>query len=132
MTFKLRQQIDLDDLYGQEHFEIERKAGTEVHVIACKIRGVRNPATRPSALARPTTLKARAPPQDDGTRVVRIIGCEFRLSESEILGWLSCFGEVLSEITEERFESEGLDPELPPVGNGTYNVKMKLNGDLPN
>ena len=56
VTFKLRQQIDLDDLYGQEHFEIERKAGTEVHVIACKIRGVRNLATRPSSLARPTTL----------------------------------------------------------------------------
>ena len=63
---------------------------------------------------------------------MRIIGCEFRLSESEILGWLSCFGEVLLEITEERFESEGLDPELPPVGNGTYNVKMRLNGELPN
>ena len=61
----------------------------------------------------------RAPgPIDDGTRTVRIIGCEFRLSETEILNWLSCFGEVISEITEEQFENDGLDPDLPPVGNG--------------
>ena len=69
---------------------------------------------------------------DDGTRILRIIGCKFRLSESEILGWLSCFGEVMSEITEETFECEGLDPDLPPVGNGTYNVRMRLNREIPN
>ena len=27
---------------------------------------------------------------------------------------------------------EGLDPELPPIGNGTYVVKMKLSRDIPN
>ena len=69
---------------------------------------------------------------DDGTRWVRIIGCEFRLTESEILSWLSCFGEVLSEISEEPFESDGLDPDLNPVGNGTYFVRMKLTRDMPN
>ena len=36
------------------------------------------------------------------------IGCEYRLSETEILDWLNCFGEVLSEIMEERFDSEDL------------------------
>ena len=44
---------------------------------------------------------------DDGTRVVRIIGCEYRLLESEILDWLSVFGEVISEATEELFEEKG-------------------------
>ena len=108
ITFKLRQQIDIDDLYKQEYFEIERRAGDDVQVIACKIRGVRNPAARLQTQARPTTstARARSSVQDDGTRIVRIIGCEFHLSESEILGWLSCFGEVISEITEEQFEME--------------------------
>ena len=60
------------------------------------------------------------------------MGCEYRLSETEILGWLCCFGQVVSEITEEAFDNAGLDPNLPPVGNGTYLVRMKLEKDLPN
>ena len=53
ITFKLRQQIDIDQLYPRQHFEFERKAGSDVQVIACKIRGVRNPALRSSMHARP-------------------------------------------------------------------------------
>ena len=49
MTFKLRQQIDLDELYPREYFEFERRSGSEMQVIACKIRGVRNPALRSEA-----------------------------------------------------------------------------------
>ena len=57
------------------------------------------------------------PPPDDGTRLVKIIGCEYKLSESEILNWIGCFGEVLSEITEERFgfDDPDFDQSLPPV-----------------
>ena len=43
---------------------------------------------------------------DDGPRIVRIIGCEYRLTESEIMEWLSLYGEVISEITEEPFGDE--------------------------
>ena len=39
--------------------------------------------------------------------MVRIIGCEYRLSECEILDWLGIFGEVISENTEEPFEDDG-------------------------
>ena len=67
---------------------------------------------------------------DDGTRNVKIMGCEYKLSESEILEWLGCFGEVISEITEEQFGDGDpdldTDSTLPPIGNGTYCVKMKL------
>ena len=46
------------------------------------------------------------------------------------------FGEVISEITEEQFNNgEALDEDvekMPPVGNGTYIVTMKLRKDLPN
>ena len=45
---------------------------------------------------------------------------------------MSCFGEVLSEITKEQFDSAGLDQDLPPIGNGTYNIRIKLNRDIPN
>ena len=43
---------------------------------------------------------------NDGTRVIKIIGCEYRLLEPKILDWLSMFGEVVSEITEELFEEK--------------------------
>lgn len=56
------------------------------------------------------------------------------LAESEILNWLVKFGEVKSEITEEILQEEDgfQDPTLPPVGNGTYLVTMKLKKDMPN
>ena len=68
---------------------------------------------------------------------MRIIGCEYRLLESEILDWLSLYGDVISEIMEEPYEDRDepeADPEdkLPPVGNGTYLVKMRLKRDMPN
>ena len=56
-------------------------------------------------------------------------------SQSEILDWLSLYGEVLTEITEEPYEDVDEDvsgEKLPPVGNGTYLVKMKLKRDMPN
>ena len=52
ITFKLRQQIDLDDLYPREYFEFERKSGTELQIMACKIRGVRDPESRRQLLVR--------------------------------------------------------------------------------
>ena len=52
--------------------------------------------------------------------MVQIIGCEYQLLESEILDWLSLFGEVVTEIAEELFEDEKDDQlrKMPPVGNG--------------
>ena len=72
--------------------------------------------------------------QDDGTRMIKISGCHYKLLESEILDWLGLFGEVLSEITEELYQDKD-DPQsvnLPPVGNGNYRIRMKLRRDIPN
>ena len=131
VTFKLKQQVDLDQLYEKEYFELEIRVGQDICIVACKIRGGRNPSNGPAHVSKATTSQG-PPPVDDGTRLVRIVGCEYRLSESEILDRLGCFGEVVSEITEERFDSQGLDPTLPPIGNGTYIVRMKLVKDMPN
>ena len=45
---------------------------------------------------------------------------------------LMLFGEVISEISEETYVDKD-DPNsksLPPIGNGTYVVKMKLKKDI--
>ena len=66
--------------------------------------------------------------------MVQIIGCEYQLLESEILDWLSLFGEVVTKIAEELFEDEKDDQlrKMPPVGNGVYIVTVSLKKDLPN
>ena len=134
ITYKLKQQMNVDELYEWEYFEIERKVGNDVNMLGCKIRGLRNPANRPTHISKAARSEPNDQHQDDGTRVVRIIGCEYRLTESEILNWLVKFGEVKSEITEEILQEEDgfQDPTLPPVGNGTYLVTMKLKKDMPN
>ena len=50
------------------------------------------------------------------------------------MDWLSVFGQMMTEITEEIYEDLD-DPDsqkLPPVGKGNYLVSMKLKKDLPN
>ena len=134
VTYKLKQQRDIDQLYKCEYFEFERSKEQEVSIISCKIRGVRDPTKRTEEASRPAR-NPQEPYIDDGTRIVRIIGCEYRLLESEILDWLSLYGEVISEITEEPFEDDveqGSEDKLPAIGNGTYLVRMRLKRDMPN
>ena len=134
ITYKLKQQRDIDQLYRCEYFDLERSKGQEVSIISCKIRGVRDPSKRNEQAIKPVR-NFQEPYIDDGTRIVRIIGCEYRLLESEILDWLSLYGEVISEITEEPFEDEdeqGPEDRLPAIGNGTYLVRMRLKRDMPN
>ena len=66
--------------------------------------------------------------------MVRTTGCDYKLLESEILGWLGLFGDIVSEITEEIYGDQN-EPDckgLPQVGNGNYLVRMRLSKDLPN
>jgi hypothetical protein len=132
ITYKLKQQHDIDKLYKIEFFDFKRSRGLEVSTVSCKIRGVRDPTRRNEQ----ATRQVRQPQEqwvDDGTRIVRIIGCEYRLLESEILDWLCLYGEVITEITEEPYEDEqGSADKLPPIGNGTYLVTMRLKKDMPN
>ena len=89
-----------------QFFEIERSIGKDVNILGCKIRGLRNPANQPEHISKAVRSETRKPHHDDGTRAVRIIGCEYCLIESEILSWLAKFGEVKSEITEEVLQNE--------------------------
>ena len=136
LTFKLKQQVDIDDIYEWENFTFERSVGKDVSSVRCFINGLRDPNKRRNVIqsvARTITEQERYIP-DDGTRLVKIIGCDYKLQESEILDWLSLFGDVISEIKEELFgDAEDQTCQgLPPVGNGNYLVTMRLQRDLPN
>jgi hypothetical protein len=135
VTFKLKQQFDVDKLFEWENFSFERSIGKDVSSISCLIRGLKDPGKRKATMgvvgaALPTTSQY----SDDGTRRVRIVGCDYKLLESEIQDWLSIYGEILSDITEEIYEDRD-DPNshsYPPVGNGKYVVTMRLKKDIPN
>ena len=132
ITYNLKQQFDIDELFEWENFSFERSVGQDFSSITCLIRGLRDPSKRKNTA--PASVRvAQAQTQqysDDGTRLVRIKGCKYKLLESEILDWLVLFGEVLLEIYEDLDDPES--QKLPPVGNGNYLVTMRLKKDLPN
>jgi hypothetical protein len=125
ITFKLKEQINIDSLEPFQEFNVERKTkvGNEdkMAILKCKIRGVC------------TTHNNRAKNyQDEGLRWVKVEGCEYRLEEKQIIDWLSHFGEVKPEISEDTHEgSDNSCDDLPQVGNGIYSVQMKLKQDMP-
>jgi hypothetical protein len=82
------------------------------------------------AFAQPktTTLKNY---RDKGFRWVKVEGCEYRLEKKQIIDWLSHFGDVKSEISEDTHEgSDDSCDNLLPVGNGIYSVLLKLERDM--
>ena len=102
-----------------ENFDFERSVGQEVSSISCRIRRVRDPTKRTDQQDNPQRAFQSQTQQytDDGKRLVKIIGCKYKLLESEILDWMALFGKVLSKITEEKFEDVD-DPsleQLPPL-----------------
>ena len=121
VTFKMKKQINIDDLFEKENFEMKRSYMQDnmirTDVISCKIAGVRKPKTTPD-LPRPLF---------DGSlndvQWVEISGCQYAITEGELLCWLNLYGEVLSKISEMAHPDS--DPNAS-IGNGTYIVKMKL------
>ena len=64
ITYKLKQQVNVDELYEWENFEIERSIGKDVNVLGCKIRGLRNPANRPPHVSKATRSEPNEQHQD--------------------------------------------------------------------
>ena len=65
----------------------------------------------------------------DDTKEVKIDGCNYELGESEITDWLEHYGTIKSEL--EEIATAG-DTDGPPIGTGSYTLKMKLNRLIPN
>ncbi len=131
MIFKLKEAINVDELLPIQNFEFNRKTSrqgrTHVDVIGCKIRGLR-------AKVNESDAPRFDPPQDDGTRMIKIEGCEYRVPEKALVEFLEFFGELRSEIVEDTFV-DGLSP--PGTENcgtnrtGTYSVNIKLYRKIP-
>ena len=126
VSFKLKRQIDIDELVEKENFEMKRSymEGNQIKtdVISCKIVGIRRPRMTPE-IPRPTY---------DGTendvQWVEISGCQYEITEGELLCWLKLYGDVLSKISEMKHPDSEVEN---PVGNGTYVVQMKLKRPIP-
>ena len=126
VSFKLKKQINIDEMHEKERFELKRSYMKDnlitTDVINCKIAGIRKPRTSPDVRR----------PQYDGSDVdiqlVEISGCQYSITKGELLCWLNLYGEVLSDITE-MTHPDSVNAEA--VGNGTYVVKMKLSKPIP-
>ena len=90
-------------------------------MLKCKIRGIR------------TEQRVDGEPYaDTGMRWVKIEGSNFRVEKEKMIEWLSYFGEITSEITEDTHEgSDDSADDLPPCGNGIYSVRMKVKREMP-
>ena len=125
VTFKLIEPINIDDLASVEHFDFTRVSsanGKRIEdVIGCKVKGIRYRSDYVSSF---DNLR-----DDDGLKVVKIEGCEYRIPEENILAWLSLYGETTSKLEEDRFRDES-----EATGNnrtGNYSIMMRLNQNIP-
>ena len=124
-VFKLKTAINVDELLCVQYFEFKR-AGTRMgryyeDIIGCKIRGLRSRQTVGDSLVDTGS--------DDGTRIVKVEGCEYRITKEQILSWLELYGEVQSDVVEDCFDDDSEDDGTNRTG--IYSVKMKLDMDIP-
>ena len=125
LIFKLKKAMNVDDLLCVQFFEYTRtytSQGQKVEdKIGCKIRGLRSKPMEMEAFPNEN--------HDDGTRIVQIEGCEYRVPEEEIVAWLELYGSVESELVENCFNDA--DDLEGTNRTGSYSVKMKLNCEIP-
>ena len=119
IRFKLKEQVNLDDLATVEYFDLERVVGPQrTDVISCRIMGIRG---------------LQAAPNYDGTsndiRWIKVENCEYSIEDDLIVEWLKIYGEPLSLLGEDVLPDS--DSDSGPLGNGTYSIKMKLHKDIP-
>ena len=121
VRFKLKEQVNIDDLRSVEHFNLERKAqnSRDIDFIACKILGIRGMVSVPHYDG-----------SENDVRWVKIEGTEYQLTEEQIRGGLEPFGELLTPIREDIHDDSDSERDVL-VGNGTYSVKMKLTKPIP-
>jgi hypothetical protein len=124
VTYKLHSQFNIDQLASVQFFNLERKmmiGGEEkISILKCKIRGIR------------TEQRVHGEAYEDtGLRYVKVEGCEYRVEKEQIISWLSNFGEIKSELTEDVYEESDDSENDMPLGNGIYSVRMKIARDMP-
>ena len=136
-VFKLKTAINVDELLPVQYFDFKRSSSrqgqTITDTISCKIMGLRHPNQGASGQV-PTGNPQMDPlAVDDGTRLVTIEGCEYRIPSETLIGVLSAYGELKSKITEVLF-NDGSDPSNEEDGTnrtGNYSVRIKLSKPIP-
>ena len=130
VTFKLKEQIDVDNLLDKQHFEYKRSfkrhGKLESVIVKCKIRGLRSDSFK-EHLASKEAMRASNGP--DGSVMVKITGCEYKVTEERLKNALSYWGSVTTTIQEEVFT----DPHDSDGTNrtGIYTVRMIMESELP-
>ena len=122
--FKLVAPFNIDLLESIQHFDWERtyevQGEERTAIMKCKIRGIRKDQRNTEDYV------------DTGLRWVKIEGSDWRIEKSKMLEWLSFFGEIRSDITEDTHGgSDDSEDDLQPIGSGDYSVRMKLEKDIP-
>ena len=124
IKYKLKEQINIDELQRIEYFEFFRhytvKGEQRYDTFACKINGIRRGDFQ-------DPINETDP--DPSTRWVKIEWTEYAVKEKDIVEWLSLYGEPASELTEEIHPNS--DSDADPVGSGTYSIKMRLSKEIP-
>ena len=129
VAFKLKEAINVDELISIKHFDYKRKIrknnAVKDQIIKCKIKGLRSEATK-QYIERKSRENLD---QTDGSTLVKISGCEYKVSEERLNDVLSHWGVPSSRIMEEVFD----DPYDKEGSNrtGIYTVKMILHQKIP-
>ena len=128
ISFKLTEQIDVDDLSEHEYFEFERQVTTNgvkrTETFQCKIKGIRQ--RRPLAEGQHEQHEAA---QEANVFNVKVIGCDYSIEEEEILEWLRMYGETFGKLNENFYYDP--NPGAKPTGDGTYTIKMRIDKQIP-
>ena len=79
LAFKLKTAINVDELIGKQNFEFRRKSTRKnkmhIDIVGCKIRGLRGHSG--DSTLRSETSVSGLQNQDDGTRELKIYGCDY-------------------------------------------------------
>ena len=123
ITLMMNEVFNMDDLTNKEFFTFERKyekQGQEVtDLVGCKIRDVRHVHGNSEESNR----------SDDWTRIVKIEGCDYKVKPEVIIGALSHYGEILTDLVEDVFEDE--EDSEGTNATGIYSIKMRLEKHIP-
>ena len=135
ITYKLKKNMPIHEIYESIHqyfwFDKTSKAGNHD-----KISGqVVHPPMSEKISENDNEEEANCARSDsytgnlDDTKEIKIDGCNYEMSESEIIVWMEQYGEIKSELEEITISGKN---SAAPVGTGSYTLKVRLNRLIPN
>ena len=128
VSFKLTEQIDVDELSEVEYFEFERsvtsKGEERRDTFQCKIKGVRQRRTFNDG-----DQQQGEEEQEQNVYNVKVSGCDYSIEEEEVVEWLKMYGETFGRLNENFFFDP--NPAAKRIGDGTYTIKMRLDRQIP-